>query len=374
MVKSQPLPERLEDLLPSEAEQVESTARRLLDWLLANDYRLVMPPLADSLDSLLTDADETLATRTLRLTDPLGGAAIGIRADITPQIRRIDASLPCAGGVQRLCYCGSTLYARPAAPWRSRELLQFGAELFGEPPPGCDSEMAMLALESLRNCGVADLSIAVGHAGIANELLAGLNLARAAEPRTALARHDLAWFRQHSCPENVADRLSVLVSLCGGPEIAAQLPQQLPELSCAQEAAEHMQSVCGTLASAKVPISVDLAGLSGYGYHSGITFALLSGDRIVARGGRYGSPGRPATGFSTDVRELAGFIPAMPRRPGVAGKAHWEDPAWRRAVGKIAATGKRLVRADAAPEEALLCPERLVLSNGQWIVEAANNK
>ena len=365
-MNSPSLPAGLESLLPSEAGSLSNVASSLLDWLQACGYRLVVPPLVDRLETLLDGADGGHASRTLRLTDPLGGGAMGIRADITPQIRRIDSALPHADQ-QRLCYCGPTLYARPIDPWRNREQLQLGAELFGAPQIAGDSEIILLAHSAFDRLGMANLGVALGHAGLITNLLAGLSRVDAADARAALGHHDRSSYRRLRAKIGPArsELMGTLTDCCGDPKAVEEIAA-LDDLKGADGAAKELQLVCTALASAGVETVIDVPGLNGYDYHNGITFALMAGEQIIARGGRYDLPERRATGFSTDVRDLIGCLPASVEKPGVAGSLHWDDPSWRQALNLLATSGKRLVGPDAASE----AKEKLVQRNGAWELEA----
>ena len=171
------LPEYIEDVLPAEAERTEALRRSLLDHFRARGYRLVQPPLVEHLDSLFTGTGRDLELQTFKVVDPLSGRLLGVRADITPQVARIDAHLLNEHGVTRLCYAGSVLRAVPAAGAKTREVMQIGAELFGEPAIAGDIEVLGLLLSSLAAAGLSGLHLDLGHVGVYRALAAGAGIA-----------------------------------------------------------------------------------------------------------------------------------------------------------------------------------------------------
>ena len=362
-----PLPERLEDLLPAEAETVDRAARAVTGMLAGFGYRLVMPPLAEGLDSLLAEGgnDSELAARTLQLTDPLGGAPIGIRSDITPQLRRIDAQM---GGsdIRRLCYCGPTLYARPVNPWQSREQLQAGAELFGADPETGNMEILLLAIKAMQACGLNDIAVALGHAGIVRAMLDGIDRQLASAVHKSLMQRDQVTLGEQ------APQLLELDRIATADDLASDKTACLP-LQCAAGLAE-LERAAGLLAEANVRPIVDLLGLAGYEYHNGLTFAVLAGEKIVARGGRYDRKGRSAIGFTADIRLLAADTnePEMPE--AVACPAAWQDPDWRKTIDNLGAQKKRVFLYDDADAPPKHCRQHLVRGKDGWQVEEINGK
>src|SRR6516164_10931658 len=153
------LPENIADVLPSEARKIEELRRRLLDRFRAYGYEMVMPPMLEYLESLLTSGGSDLNLRTFKLVDQLSGRTMGVRADITPQVARIDAHLLNRKGVARLCYCGSVLHTRPAGMTKMREPIQIGAELYGHAGLEADVEVVRLMIAALKRAGVERLHI-----------------------------------------------------------------------------------------------------------------------------------------------------------------------------------------------------------------------
>jgi ATP phosphoribosyltransferase regulatory subunit len=308
------LPEYIEDILPAEAKRIEALRRKILDLFFSKDYELVMPPLLEYVDSLLTGTGHDLELRTFKVVDQLSGRMMGVRADITPQVARIDAHLLNRRGVTRLCYCGSVLHTRPAAPGATREPIQIGAEMYGEAGVTADVEMLELLCRALELAGVRKARVDIGHVAVFRAIAheAGVGAEREAELFEALQRKDVPALKElaKKLRAKMRDALLMLPSLYGGAEVLDEAEKKLPRLPEVKKALATL----GRLAKAcKFPASFDLAELRGYHYHSGVVFdAYCDGVAgAVARGGRYDEVGkafgraRPATGFSIDLRTLA---------------------------------------------------------------------
>ncbi len=376
------LPEYIQDALPAEAAKLEDLRRRLLDAFRLNGYQLVAPPLLEYLESLLTGAGQDLHLKTLKLVDQLSGRTMGVRADITPQVARIDAHLLNRKGVARLCYCGSVAHAVPSSLTATREPLQLGVELYGHAGIEADAEVIRLLAETLQIAGVGTSRIDLGHVGLFKALAqkAGLLPEREEALFDCLQAKDLPGLREllaEVSDEALRMALFVLPTLYGGPEVLARARQILPADIEIQTALDDLEQLAVQLDG--LPISFDLSDLRGYHYHSGVVFAAYGGNSPVALalGGRYDSVGRafgrgrPATGFSLDLRELATQVP---------------DPAL---VGSILATGagaagftEAVAALRAAGESVTIelpghdgtwreagCDRRLVLRGGAWQVE-----
>jgi ATP phosphoribosyltransferase regulatory subunit len=306
------LPEFIEDILPAEAMRIEKLRRRLLDLYFEQSYELVMPPLIEYTDSLLTGTGHDLELRTFKVVDQLSGRMMGLRADITPQVARIDAHLLNRDGVTRLCYCGSVLHTRPASPAATREPIQIGAELYGEAGVEADLEILRLLCRSLELAGARNARIDIGHVSVFRAIAADLPPELEAHLFEALQKKDAPALKELTKKLNAKTRESLLAlpELYGGPEVleaAEKRLPKLPELTRALGALRRLAKACS------LPVSLDLAELRGYHYHSGVVFdAYCDGvSGAVARGGRYDEVGkafgraRPATGFSIDLRSLA---------------------------------------------------------------------
>ena len=308
------LPEYIEDILPAEAKRIEALRRKILDLFFAKNYELVMPPLLEYVDSLLTGTGHDLELRTFKVVDQLSGRMMGLRADITPQVARIDAHLLNRKGVTRLCYCGSVLHTRPAVPGATREPIQIGAEMYGEAGVAADVEMLELLCRALELGGVKKGRVDIGHVAVFRALAqdAEVGAEREAALFEALQRKDLPEIRNlgKSLKGRIRDALLLLPSLYGGAEVLDEAEKKLPALAEIKRALATLRKLAK---ACKFPASFDLAELRGYHYHSGVVFdAYCDGvTGAVARGGRYDEVGkafgraRPATGFSIDLRTLA---------------------------------------------------------------------
>ena len=311
------LPEHIEDILPAEAMRIELLRRGILDLFFAKKYELVMPPLVEFTDSLLTGTGRDLDLRTFKLVDQLSGRMMGVRADITPQVARIDAHLLNRRGVTRLCYCGSVLHARPASPAATREPIQIGAEIFGHAGIGSDLEIQALLCQALAVAGVKGARMDVGHVAVFRSLVqaAGISAELEAELFEALQKKDLPALRGLTRKLDAKTRAALLLlpELYGGKEILAVAAKKLPEISNLRAALKTLQALSD---ACPIPVSFDLAELRGYHYHSGVVFdAYCDGVAgTVARGGRYDEVGkafgrpRAATGFSIELRSLASVM------------------------------------------------------------------
>ena len=308
------LPEYLEDILPAEAMRIEQLRRKILDLFFSKRYELVMPPLLEYVDSLLTGTGHDLELRTFKVVDQLSGRMMGLRADITPQVARIDAHLLNRKGVTRLCYCGSVLHTRPAAPGATREPIQIGAEMYGEAGVQADVEMLELLCSALGLGGVKKGRVDIGHVAVFRAIAqdAEVPVEREGALFEALQRKDLPALKDLSkkLPAKSREALLLLPSLYGGAEVLDQAENKLPALPEIKRALATLRKLAK---ACKFPASFDLAELRGYHYHSGVVFDAYCDGVLgaVARGGRYDEVGkafgraRPATGFSIDLRSLA---------------------------------------------------------------------
>jgi ATP phosphoribosyltransferase regulatory subunit len=309
------LPEGIADVLPLEAARIEELRRALLDLYRGHGYALVIPPLVEYLDSLLTGTGRDLDLRTFKLVDQLSGRQLGLRADSTPQTARIDAHILNRRGVVRLCYAGSVLHTRPAHPLASRQPIQVGAELYGAQALAADAEVQALAVQSLRRAGIQDISFELGHTGVVRALLASDPAAQAAgeDIQAALTAKDRGALAAAcaSVQASIREALAVLLDLGGDARVLAQARRALPPLPAITQALDDLTELSARLEADR--IGIDLADLHGYRYYTGANFAAYAADAPAAllRGGRYDDIGRafgrarPATGFSIDLRELS---------------------------------------------------------------------
>jgi ATP phosphoribosyltransferase regulatory subunit len=380
------LPEHIADVLPSEARRIEELRRTLLDAARSHGYELVMPPLLEHLESLLTGAGTALDLRTFKLVDQLSGRMVGVRADTTPQVARIDAHLLNRAGLTRLCYCGPVLHARPAAPHATREPLQFGAELYGHAGLEADLEVLDLALDSLQRVGIRQPLLDLADARIVRGLLAGavLDTTRLESLYAALAAKNAAELHAITAPlaAEQRDGLRALLSLYGDDEVLAAARRLLPARPLIDAALADLEQLArhARAAHPELRVGFDLADLSGYAYYSGARFAIYAqgaGDALL-RGGRYDEVGaafgrnRPAVGFSTDLKLLVQHVPGTGRRAAVL--APWgEGTALRDAVRALRQHGETVVCVLPGHEhqvDEFDCDRELVCIDEHWLVRS----
>jgi len=382
------LPEGIEEVMPDTAWRLEQMRRALLDLFRSWGYELVMPTFIEYLDSLLTGTGNDLDLQTFKLTDQLSGRMMGVRADMTPQVARIDAHQLKRETPTRLCYLGTVLRTRPQGHGGSRSPLQVGAELFGHSGVESDVEVLRLMLETLRLAGLNNLYLDIGHVGIFRGLARQAALSKAQEARLFDAlqrksRPDIAeLLASLTLEEGMHRMLLQLPELNGGEEVLALARTALHGADEGVHAA--LANLEATAAAVRrvlpeVPLHFDLAELRGYHYHTGVVFAAFAPGRgqAVAQGGRYDDIGRvfgrarPATGFSADLKALL----ALAADNGAAVRGIFapcaDDPALARQVADLRAVGERVVCAlpgqqgDAA---AMDCDRELVLRDGRWQV------
>lgn len=316
------LPEAIDDVLPAEAAELEALRRRLLDHFAARGYRLVRPPLVEHLESLLTGSGRDLELLTFKTVDPQSGRLVGIRADITPQVARIDAHLLNETGATRLCYAGSVLRAVTEGPRAAREVLQVGCELFGVPGTEGDREVIELLVSSLAGAGVRDLHLDLGHMGVYRALASAAGLAINGEDsalydalRTKNIGDVRALTRDVAAPWREA--IESLPALYGPADaVLREARDKLPGIEAIAGALSSLDALARAAAPLGVTLHIDLADLRGYHYHNGAIFSVFTAGEpnAIAKGGRYDGIGkafgraRPATGFTLDLRQLGGVL------------------------------------------------------------------
>ena len=308
------LPEGVEEILPNEAHKLEMLRRSVLDDLNKRGFGLVMPPVMEFVDSLLTGTGEELDTQTYKFMDQHTHRMLGIRADITPQIARIDAHYLADNKANRLCYAGTVLRTQPSQMGGQRELLQIGAEVFGVQDESADIEVIEAMLNALRLAKASTLTLSLGHVGIYRALLKQQNISGSLESqlRDVLLRKSAPDLINLSSQLNIKP-FQMLLALAGQANVVEQARAQLGGDQDVETSLTQLEFVLQHLAQANdINIHIDLADVAGYRYHTGLTFnAFVAGrGRTVAQGGRYDRIGeqfgraRPATGFSADLKTL----------------------------------------------------------------------
>ncbi|SFU28475.1 ATP phosphoribosyltransferase regulatory subunit [Polaromonas sp. YR568] len=381
------LPDQIADVLPSEARHIEELRRLFLDTARSYGYELVMPPLLEHLESLLTGTGEALDLQTFKLVDQLSGRTLGLRADTTPQVARIDAHLLNRNGVARLCYCGPVLHTRTDRPHATREPLQFGAEIYGHAGLEADLEAQQLALEGLKAAGVTDLSVDMADVRIVNSLLAGATVSprTLALIHTALAAKDaselgsLVASLKDGISAESREGLKALLQLYGDEKVLAEAERVLPPSTGLKAALQNLKWLAAHTGGEKgdVKVSFDLADLRGYAYYSGTRFAIYGQGAELARGGRYDEVGavfgrnRPAAGFSLDLKELVSVLPPRPLKAAI--RAPWgEDAGLRAAIARLRAGGETVACVLPGHEHEVNefdCDRELANAAGQWVVQ-----
>jgi ATP phosphoribosyltransferase regulatory subunit len=376
------LPDHIADVLPSEARHIEELRRDLLDIARGYGYELVMPPLLEHLESLLTGAGKALDLQTFKLVDQLSGRMMGLRADSTPQVARIDAHLLNRQGVTRLCYCGPVLHTRPGGPHATREPLQFGAEIYGHAGLEADLETLQLALDCLQAARVQAPGVDMADARIVKALLEGVALEGdlLARVHAALAAKDGSELRALTRDFPAASRqgLLALIELYGDENVLSEAQQVLAPLPAVRQALLNLKWLADHLDG--VRLSFDLADLRGYSYYTGPRFSIYAqgANDALVRGGRYDEVGavfgrnRPAAGFSLDIKSLVAVLAARPLRAAI--RAPWRDlPDLRAAIAALRVQGQTVVcvlPGHEAQVEEFHCDRELIQVAGQWVVQA----
>jgi ATP phosphoribosyltransferase regulatory subunit len=379
------LPEHIADVLPAQARRIEDLRRSLLDRARGYGFELVMPPLLEHLDSLLSGTGHELDLKTFKLVDQLSGRTLGLRADTTPQAARIDAHLLNRPGVTRLCYCGPVLHTRPSG-MGTREPLQFGAEIFGHEGLEADLEVQDLALDALQAASVDGLVIDLADARLVRGVLAGLPIgaAQLQQVVAALSNKDAAEVDalSQAFPDATRRSLRCLLRLYGDAAVLDEARSELPQRSLIGAALDDLQWLATHLKRdhPEVRLGFDLSDMSGYAYYSGTRFAIYGGgsSEALVRGGRYDEVGavfgrrRPAVGFSLDLKHLAERAPLAPSASAV--RAPWgEDLALRAAVRKLRENGETVLCVLPGHEHEgreFDCDRELVAVGEHWVLRA----
>jgi ATP phosphoribosyltransferase regulatory subunit len=386
------LPEGIEEVLPPAAWRLEAARRELLDLYSRWGYELIIPPLIEYLESLLTGAGNDLDLQTFKVTDQLNGRMMGLRADMTPQAARIDAHPLQRDVPSRLCYLGTVLHTRSDGFGGSRSPLQVGAELFGHAGVDSDIEILSLVLESLSLLAIPDVHLDLGHVGIFRGLASDAGLSRHQENELfdALQRKAVSEIGElldaHVADAQQRQRLAALTGLNGGADVLEQARARLAGAGSGVIAAlDNLTAIADALQqhAGAVNLNFDLAELRGYSFHTGMVFAVFvpGCGQEIARGGRYDSIGevfgraRPATGFSTDLKILIDFSQRdfAHLNSTILAPAD-SDPVLRAAVQQLRQAGERVVCAlpgQAGSAADMGCERVLVREQDGWVVQPA---
>ena len=383
------LPDGVDEILPPRARNVEELRRVLLDIFERWGYELVIPPIVEYLDSLLSGIGEDLDLQTFKLIDQVSGRLMGVRADITPQVARIDGRRLVSEAPQRFCYIGPVVHTRPDKFAGSRNPLQIGAELCGHTGTESDAEIISLLLEILNAAGVSQVTLELGHMGLFHAICEHAQFDAGLESQVLelLLMKDVAGLDEllvdSGAASDVKQHLVALIDLNGGDEVLAQARVALGNAPASVgEALDNIERLIGLIRDrvAAVDVHLDFAELRGYRYHSGIMFAAYTPymGRAIAWGGRYDNIGqsfgrsRSATGFSTDLKVLASLRrEETVRLPKIFAPAGTE-PELFVAIKNYRSAGYTVIQGlpgqSGGPAE-LGCDQHLTNAGGTWQLE-----
>tara|TARA_R110002167_G_scaffold6671_5_gene31379 strand:- start:1477 stop:2682 length:1206 start_codon:yes stop_codon:yes gene_type:complete len=388
------LPDGVKEILPAEARQIEAFRRKLLNLFDSWGYDLVMPPMIEYLESLLTGTGNDLALNTFKVTDQLTGRMMGLRADTTPQVARIDAHSLNQQGPTRLCYANSVLHTVPANMLTGRSPMQIGAELYGHAGVASDIEVISLMLEALQQAQLNQpLTLDLGHVGIYRVLAnkAALSADDQAELFALLQKKSLteldALLAKLSLTDQCCNAFRLLSSLNGGEDTIAKARQLLlPDYPEMAPVLGDLELIAAAISQRFPAVSLyfDLGELRGYNYHTGVVFAVYipSYGQPLAKGGRYDEIGkvfgraRPATGFSGDLKVLAELAVDHARSGRSILAPVGVDTTLQVKIAELRQQGERVVQALPAAKTILTemnCDRELILRDGDWCVVAVDS-
>ncbi|AGF46936.1 ATP phosphoribosyltransferase regulatory subunit [Candidatus Kinetoplastibacterium desouzaii TCC079E] len=380
------LPENLADVLPLEARRIEELRHKLIDLYKTYGFEIVCPPIVEYIDSLLSSTGSDLNLRTCKLIDQLSGRTLGVRADMTPQISRIDAHLLNRDGVTRLCYCGNVFNAYPNDALSSREQLQIGAEIYGHPGVEADYEIIQLSLDTLKTAGVKGIKLDLCHPGVVRSIInsdyaASVNIDLIISLIREKDVSGLAGLADKikNIRSDTLNSLQLVSSLYGDTyDVLSLARRSLPSIPGIIGSLDELETLIHTLPS-EVELSIDLADVWGYGYHSGVTFSLYAEgwrDTLVS-GGRYDNVGiafgraRPATGFSLDLRKLAaGLLPV--KKPSAILAPWGRDEKLLKIIRSLRQDGNIVIQilpGSYPSQDEFVFDRKLVLFNDVWQVD-----
>ena len=384
------LPAGIEEVLPKEAAILESYRRKSLDLFASWGYQLVIPPFIEFLDSLLVGQCEDLDLQTFKLTDQLSGRMMGVRADMTPQVARIDAHMIKSHAPARLCYCGTVLHTLPETAGGTRSPLQVGAELYGHHGQASDIEIISLMNTTLQTSGIQQVLLDLGHTGIYDALVNQANLSEEIESElfSILQRKSSAdlqdLFASIECNAEVKQALITLVNMHGPSEVLQQAREQLAVGGDAvMQCIDYLENLSQALNSklSNATIHYDLAESHGYHYQKGIVFTAYCAHsrNELARGGRYDNIGesfgraRPATGFSADLRQIITTSNHVdPKQNNAIYAPAVDDPSLSTAVAELRANGETVINGltdDKSEASSIGCTRILCNNNNKWSVQ-----
>ncbi len=378
------LPEGVEDILPPKAKCIEALRSNLLGLYQTWGYDQVMPPMMEYLESLLTGVGHDLDTQTFKVTDQLNGRLMGIRADITPQVARIDAHSLAREGVSRFCYAGQVLHTKAANIMDTRNPIQLGAEIYGHAGVESDFEVVSLMIESLNAAGISSVTLDLGHVGVFRQLMLKAGLEKDLETQLfdILARKALpeleAFVPKYFRNQSLGEAVRQLAYICGGPEVISTIRELVAPLSAdAVEAIDELKQLVNRI-NARYPnvnLYMDLSELRGYNYHTGMVFAAYKtgGSQPLASGGRYDETGkvfgraRPATGFSLNLLKVADVSEISIGTQKVILAPSTDEEGLFEYIKQLRADGCRVIRqladSDIESSDALIDQK-----DGQWCV------
>ncbi len=379
------LPEGIEEILPPRAEQLDTTLRRLFDLFKSWGYELVMPPFIEYLESLLTGTGNDIDLQTFKLTDQLTGRLMGLRADMTPQVARIDAHCLKREVPTRLCYMGTVLKTLPPTHGGNRSPMQVGVELYGHAGVESDVEVLRLMVKTLHSAGIDHVYLDLGHVGIFRGLAHSANLDAECEARLfdALqrkAKPEIAsLLAERALPDSLHKMLNCLADLHGDETVLDTAASTLAKADASVIAAlDNLRQIAAAVRAMQgVTVHFDLAELRGYHYHTGAVFAAFvpGQGQAIAQGGRYDDIGkvfgraRPATGFSTDLKNVLSLVTAkMPEVRGIFAPSD-TAPALARCIDDLREAGERVIQALPGQQGGAAemgCDRELVLQDGSW--------
>ncbi|MDP1548779.1 MAG: ATP phosphoribosyltransferase regulatory subunit [Nitrosomonas sp.] len=376
------LPEYVEDILPIEALHIEVMRRQIIDLLMVHGYQQVIPPLLEYLESLLSGSGSDMDLHMFKVIDQLSGRMMGLRADMTPQVARIDAHLLNSEGITRLCYANSVLHTVPSGITQTREPLQVGAELYGHSGLESDLEVQRIMLQCLSVAGVSKIHLDLGHVAVFRGLIKGASISRELEAElfAVLQAKDVSTLKELciKLQKNTRDALMLLPQLYGDKNILIDAVKRLPDYPEIRTALNELSIVEEELKPTVDKIAFDLADLRGYHYHTGMVFAAYANgcSNAIALGGRYDEIGkafgraRPATGFSMDLRELFRLMKPQTYPSGIRAPFQKKNKELDNIIEQLRSSGQIVVMDLPGQEnESLDCNRQLVFQNGQWIVE-----